>query len=160
MSTRWSFGGSLFASLCCVGPAVAAVIGVGSASALVGLSRYRLPLLAVGLLITGVGVFLTLRKTRSSCSPGEYQKRQWQVIITTLAVFGLTYGVLTYGVPTLVYRSLTPRAAAQAELAAPANQMPQVQEVEPLTPSPPQANNGASMIANRYRAVLQISGMT
>ena len=160
MSTRWSFGGSLLASLCCVGPAVAALIGVGSASALVGLSRYRLPLLAVGLLITGAGVFLTLKRLRTTCSPDEYKKRQWQVPVTTLAVFAFTYGVLTYGFPTLVYRSLTPRAAAQTEAQVPANPMPQIEAAEEKAPSTGAGSDQATMIASRYRAVLQISGMT
>ncbi len=160
MSTRWSFGGSFLASLCCVGPAVAAIIGVGSASALVGLSRYRLPLLMGGLLITGIGVAFTLRQTRATCSPTEYRKRQWQVILTTLAVFALTYGTLTYIVPTLVYRSLTPQPAVQVGPTAPASQMPQVQEVETRTPSNASGNSTSTMVAHRYRAVLQISGMT
>ncbi len=160
MSTRWSFGGSVLASLCCAGPAVAALIGVGSASALVGLSRYRWPLLVVGLLIAGAGVFLTLRQARATCPREEYQRRLWQVPLTTLAMFAVTYGVLTYAVPTLVYRSLTPQNAVRVENPTSVNSQIAPAPETSAAPAARTSTNENPTSTTRYRATLRIRGMT
>lgn len=139
MSTRWSLTSSLYSSLCCVGPAVAALIGVGSASVLVGLSRYRLPMLLLGIGLTLTGAYLTLRRLRGTCTPSAYRRYRWQVPLTALATFGLSYGLLTIGVPALVNVYLNSQAKdvdmvdAQAEVQA---------------------------THTRYQAVLAVSGMT
>ncbi len=139
MSTRWSFASSLFSSLCCVGPAVAALIGVGSASVLVGLTRYRIPMLLLGIGLTLLGAYLTLRRLRGTCTPSAYRRYRWQVPLTALATFGLTYSVLTMGVPALVNRYLEWKATAAVSV----SREDQVQAEE-----------------SRYQAVLAVSGMT
>jgi mercuric ion transport protein len=47
------------ASLCCVGPAVVAVVGVGGAVAAAGLKPYRLLLILVSMALLGLGFWLT-----------------------------------------------------------------------------------------------------
>lgn len=139
-STRWSLSSSLFSSLCCVGPAIAALIGVGSASVLVGLARYRLPMLLVGVGLSLLGAFLTLQRLRGTCTPSAYRRYRWQVPLTALTTFGVTYVTLTMGVPYLVERYLDQKARLQN---------PEVVQAE-----------SASAAYNRYQAVLAVSGMT
>ncbi len=158
MSTRWSIGGSVLASLCCLGPAVAALVGVGSASVLVGLTRYRWPLLAVGLAIMAVGVGLSLRRLRGACPTEQYRRYQWQVPVTALVLFGLTYGVLTYAVPVLIYQSLQPQAVGSAPSSSPMDTAASEEAVSAPASQPAQAPGQAAIA--RYRATLAISGMT
>ena len=139
MSTRWSLTSSLFSSLCCVGPAVAALIGVGSASILVGLSRYRIPMLLLGLGLTLTGAYLTLRRLRGTCTPSAYRRYRWQVPLTALVTFGLSYIVLTMGVPALVNAYLN----RQAREVNTVNVQTDIQAAQ-----------------TRYQAVLAVSGMT
>ena len=47
------------ASLCCIGPAVVAVVGVGGAVAAAGLKPYRPLLILVSMALLGVGFWLT-----------------------------------------------------------------------------------------------------
>ncbi|RMF28053.1 MAG: hypothetical protein D6759_16540, partial [Chloroflexi bacterium] len=63
----WNLGGALIASLCCFGPAVAALVGIGGASFLLGLTRYRLPLLIIGLGFAALGVGTALRQSARTC---------------------------------------------------------------------------------------------
>lgn len=138
VTTRWSWslGGSLIASLCCVGPAVAALIGVGGASFLLGLARYRIPLLLVGLVITGAGTVQALRVSRQTCSLREHRRNQWLVPSVTLISFIVTYGVLTYVFPTAVYRWLSP-APASSTKPVPQRQEPPPRQIQMPTGSKP-----------------------
>ena len=47
------------ATLCCVGPAVVAIVGVGGAVAAAGLKPYRLLLILVSMALLGLGFWLT-----------------------------------------------------------------------------------------------------
>ncbi len=158
MNTRWSIGSSALASLCCVGPAIAALVGVGSASALVGLSRYRWPLLVLGLALLGISVGMTLRRLRTTCAPDRYRRYQWQVPLTALAIFGITYGVLTYGVPTLIYRSLQPTSTVSSPASTSGATAPAAL-TRPAERTQPSAEPTSATVT-RYRAMLAISGMT
>ncbi|MER3437229.1 MAG: hypothetical protein C4346_06355 [Chloroflexota bacterium] len=62
---RWSVAGALLASLCCVGPLVAVLIAGGTAAGTVGLVRFKLEFIAAGLVITLLGIGLSLRKSKA-----------------------------------------------------------------------------------------------
>ncbi len=178
---NWSLGGSFIASLCCVGPAVAALLGIGGASFLLGLTRYRIPLLLAGLAIAGIGTMQALRVSRRTCSPQEHRRNQWLVPSITLATFAITYGVLTYIFPTIVYRSIKPAAAsapaqpAQPEGASSSQTQtsptlksatptaaPTPRDTSPAVSAPTEAQPTASPApaVSLRRAALAISGMT
>jgi len=152
----WGLGGSLFASLCCLGPAVAALVGIGSASFLLGLSRYRIPLLLAGLGFAALGLARALRQSRQTCTLEQHRRNLWLFPAVTLLTFAATYGILTYVVPTAVYNSLSPSvtAASPAQTggeAKPAEQKPQTGVSIPATAPPTPA---------LHRGTLAISGMT
>lgn len=109
--TRWGLGGGLIASLCCLGPTVAALFGLTSASFLFGMLRYRPYFLAAGVVFAVAGVGLALRRSRQTCDVVQHRRNRWLFPAAALLSFGASYGLLTYVTPTLVYRSLTPAAA-------------------------------------------------
>jgi hypothetical protein len=135
----WSLGGSLFASLCCLGPAVAAFVGIGSASLLLGLSRYRVPLLLAGLGVAVLGLAKALRQSRQTCSLDQHRRNLWLFSTVTLLTFAVTYGVLTYVVPTAVYNSLgsSVTAASPVQIERDAQQAGAPSETEVQTPATP-----------------------
>jgi len=152
----WSLGGSLFASLCCLGPAAAALVGIGSASFLLGLSRYRVPLLLAGLGFAVVGLIKALRQSQRTCSLDQHRRNLWLFPTVTLLTFAATYGILTYVVPTAVYDSLSPAATVSSAVrpggaGTESGEKPQTGASVTVTPTTAPAP---------HRVTLAISGMT
>ncbi len=85
----WSLGGGLLASLCCVGPLVAVLIAGGGAAGAVGLVRFKLEFIAVGLLVTLIGIGLTLRRNKACCSVKTYRRNRILIPAVSLTVFAL-----------------------------------------------------------------------
>ena len=70
-SRKWSVGSvvgalvaAFMASLCCIGPLVLALLGLGGAGLLVKLERYRPYFVVLTLGLLAVGFYLTYRKPR------------------------------------------------------------------------------------------------
>lgn len=95
----------LAGSLCCLGPSIALLLGLGSSSALWGLALDQRLALAGGVALLLAGMALALREARA-CALGQ---ARWRGPLTVLVVFGLSYGALGL---------LLPRAAAQADATA------------------------------------------
>jgi hypothetical protein len=89
----WGLGGGLLASLCCAGPLVAVLIGVGGATGAVGLVRFKWWFLAVGFAVTLVGIGLALRRTKVRCSVQTYRRNR--ILLPVAGV--LTFLVLALG---------------------------------------------------------------
>ena len=86
---RWGMAGALLASLCCVGPLVAVLIAGGTAAGTVGLVRYKLEFIAVGLVITLLGIGLSLRKSKACCSISTYRRNRILIPVVSLLTFAL-----------------------------------------------------------------------
>jgi mercuric ion transport protein len=59
-------GAAFLASLCCIGPLLFAVLGIGGAAALVKLERYRTYFTVATLLALGAAFYLTYRKPKAA----------------------------------------------------------------------------------------------
>ena len=77
-SRRWSVAASLssivsafMASICCVGPLVFALLGLGGAGLLVKFEPYRPYFVAVTFVLLGSGFYLTYRKPRAAAATTE-----------------------------------------------------------------------------------------
>jgi mercuric ion transport protein len=77
-SGRWSFAASVssiisafIASICCVGPLVFALLGLGGAGLLVKLEPYRPYLIAVTIALLGTGFYFTYRKPKAVAATAE-----------------------------------------------------------------------------------------
>lgn len=95
---------ALLASICCIGPLVFAVIGVGvgatgflasTAGVLNGLLPYRPAFIGLTILLLGIGFYLAYRKPESArCAPGEGcaqenltgRNKTWLWIMASLAL--------------------------------------------------------------------------
>lgn len=66
-----SVGVALAASACCIGPLLAAALGLGGAASLMALAPLRPWLLAVTALLLGGAFYLTYRGPSRACAPGE-----------------------------------------------------------------------------------------
>lgn len=62
----------LAGSVCCLGPIVLALLGLGGASALASLTAYRPLFMGVTVVLLGTAYYLTYRKkSAGECKPGE-----------------------------------------------------------------------------------------
>ena len=165
---RWGLSGGVIASLCCVGPTVAALFGLTGATFLFSLLRYRPYFLAAGVVFMVAGIGLALRRSRQVCDIAQHRRNLWLFPSVALLSFGISYGVLTYVTPTLVYRSLRPMASASQPAQAadakstrsrPAATVPAT-EAAPAAVTPQEAEAPAGAPARPHRATLAIQGMS
>jgi hypothetical protein len=92
-SLAWSLGGGLLAILCCVGPLAAVLLGVGGAASTLGLVRFKYEFIAVGLIITLIGIGISLRRTKACCSVQTYRRNR--ILIPTVSL--MTFAIIVVG---------------------------------------------------------------
>lgn len=118
-SIAWGLGAGLISSLCCLGPAAAALLGLGASSSLAGLQLGRAPAIALGLTALAFGVVLALRRGAACALPPA---RRLRSPLITLACFGMSYTLLAVAIPSVAARQIAaaplPPAAAPAAEAA------------------------------------------
>ncbi|MBI4499517.1 MAG: hypothetical protein HY689_16640 [Chloroflexi bacterium] len=106
---QWSLGGGLLASVCCVGPPLAVLMGLSGASFLVGLTLYSpyFYVLSFGLLI--VGYIVTQRRQAAVCSLADQRRNRWIFPVVMAGVMTGSYLLLTE----VLTPMLTPLASAR-----------------------------------------------
>ncbi len=71
----WVLGGSLAAaigaSVCCVGPLVLVVLGLGGAGAALALAPFRPYFLLLAVILLGVAFYWIYRRSPAACGPGQ-----------------------------------------------------------------------------------------
>ena len=102
----WGVVAGMVGSLCCIGPSAAVLLGLGTSSALVGLTFDRTLALLGGAALLLAGLALALRRARA-CQLRAAAR--WRAPALMLASFALAYGLLGLLAPRL--------AARQAEAA-------------------------------------------
>ena len=77
------------ASICCIGPVVAVILGVGSLAAASGLEKWRPLFLGVTFVLLGVAWYLTYRKPKAACEAGSACSTEpvakWNKVVLWLA---------------------------------------------------------------------------
>ncbi len=98
--------GGLIGTVCCLLPAVAIAIGLtgGLAATLVGLGRFRLYGIIVGLAFVAFASWLSVRRRRSCCNDEQYKRLKITVPLTMLLSFGAVYGLVMYLILPLLYK--------------------------------------------------------
>jgi hypothetical protein len=117
----WGVIAGLTASLCCLGPSAAVLLGLGSASALAGIQLDRTLALACGAALLIGGAALALRPGRAcDIRPSA----RWRRLSLMMVAFALAYGLLGMLLPELAARRVEatepPTLPAAARVAAPA----------------------------------------
>src|SRR5437016_2778008 len=74
---QWAFGASVFASFCCIGPPLAVILGVGSASFIVSMSESSPYLYSISLLSIAGAFAYMYRKQRGVCTIEEGRRNRW-----------------------------------------------------------------------------------
>ena len=80
--------GAFAAMLCCVGPLVPILLGLGGASALFGLDRYKPWFIGLGLLILALASWFTVRKQNRCCAVRSAARN----VETVATIFGIGIG--------------------------------------------------------------------
>lgn len=144
---QWGLGGGLVASICCVGPPLAILLGLSSASFLVGATSYSPLFYALSGLMLVAGFLVVRRRQRTLCSVEEVKRNRWLFPLILAGTGGAMYLLLTQIASPL----LAPVAGGQlAKLAT---------ETNVASASGPSAAQLPRMVGAR-RAELSISGMT
>lgn len=89
---------AVLASLCCIGPAVLAIAGVGGAGFLSVFEEYRTNLVGLTVFLLGAGFFFAYRKKEVRCEDGSCEVQsagKWNKI-SLWAAMGLVAVFLTY----------------------------------------------------------------
>ncbi len=87
-------GGGILASLCCIGPLVIILFGLGSVSFALSIGQYRPYFLGFGVLFMVFAIVLHLRK-KNCLSAGGLKKEKYFIISTVLSM-GVIYFVALY----------------------------------------------------------------
>lgn len=132
---------ALVASLCCVGPAILALLGLGGAAAVLSLTRYHVPFMIAAGMLLAAGVYLAARRRPTGegaacCAAGSARtSKSWLSALQLLAVFAAAYALINFALLPAWYACCSAGPSVQ----------------RPATPVNP---------ANLGRATLGIGGMT
>lgn len=121
VTTVGSVVAAIVASLCCIGPVVVALIGVGSIGAFAVFEPYRPYLIGVTVVLLGLAFYLTYRKREVICEDGTCKMEsasKWNKLTVWFAA------ILAGVAIAFPYLSLTHTAAAQAMLSQEPIQQP------------------------------------
>lgn len=101
LSSIGSLATAIIASLCCIGPAVVAIIGAGSIGAFSAFETYRPYFIGLTAILLGVAFYMTYRKREVKCEDGSCRIEgagKWNKIgvwsATVIAALAITYPYL------------------------------------------------------------------
>ncbi len=110
---KYGILGAFVAVTCCIGPLVPILLGVGSATALFGLDRYKPWFIGLGLLILGLASWYAVRKQNRCCAEKSVA-RNARMVATIFGIGIGTYLLLQYvAVPALSSVASSKIAASQ-----------------------------------------------
>jgi mercuric ion transport protein len=89
------------ASLCCIGPLILIILGIGGASTALAIGKQSPYFLALGVLILAAGLgFYYFRKSKKVCDECDVERFSWKkavsIIVLACAAFLVVYYVLLY----------------------------------------------------------------
>lgn len=89
------------ASLCCIGPLILIVLGIGGASTALAIGKQSPYFLALGILILAIGLgFYYFRKSKKVCDECKIEQFSWKkavsIIILACVAFLIVYYILLY----------------------------------------------------------------
>lgn len=101
ITSKWAWiagiGAGLLSVLCCIGPLVPILLGIGGASVLLGLDQYKPIFMGLGLLVLGGTSMYVILHHRRCCTTKNWFK-EIQLISLVFGVGILSYAVLQYGI--------------------------------------------------------------
>ena len=103
---KGAVGGLISTGICCLLPAVVIAIGLtgGLAATLVGLGKFRLYGIIIGLVFVAFASWRSVRRRHSCCNDEQYKRLKITVPLTMLLSFGAIYGLVMYLIVPLLYK--------------------------------------------------------
>jgi len=116
-ASRWGLLAALLATLCCVGPLIPVLLGLGVGAALFGLDQYRPWFLGAGLALLGLASWRAVRRQRRQCRRGQAPRPSAPVAAIFVTGIGF-YLLLQYGVAPALAGLASEKLARQDRTAA------------------------------------------
>lgn len=101
-------GAALIASLCCVIPLIALILGIGGASALLVLGKFRPYFIGASLVFLVIALSLVLHRNERNecCSLEEKRRNQFLLPLYVLGTYLVIFSLVTYFVTPRLYSQL------------------------------------------------------
>lgn len=100
---KYGLGAGFLSVLCCVGPIIPILLGVGGGAALFGLDQYKPWFIGLGLLVLAGASWYAVNKQNACCAVRNRAKNA-KLFAMIFAIGMLTYGAMFYGVVPLLAR--------------------------------------------------------
>ena len=107
----------LVATLCCVGPFILVVFGIGGASLLLGLLSFKWVFFGAGAAVMAVGVALALWQSHRTCDATHHRRHRWLYPAIGLAGFAAVYAAANYILIPLTFDRAAEQIAAELRAA-------------------------------------------
>lgn len=117
---KFGFMGALAAMVCCLGPLVPILLGLGGATALFGLDRYKPWFIAAGLVILALASWYAVRKQNQCCAVRSTARN----VKTVATIFGVGIGaylLLQFAIVPALASVASAKVAAAHDSANPAS---------------------------------------
>ena len=92
----------VIASLCCIGPVVIVLLGLGSVSAALSLGRFTWLFSSLAVIFLGIAVVMYLKK-KTCCSVEGFQKN-WKAIVLAFVILVVLLVLLKYWLAPILAR--------------------------------------------------------
>lgn len=100
---KWGVVAAFIASLCCIGPLVLVLLGIGGASTVLAIGYRKLYFLFFGLLVLVAGLTFLYRKSCCQTQPSSYKQQLFifsgSVFIAILLYYLLTFIIVPFLAP-------------------------------------------------------------
>lgn len=106
---HWAFGGGLIASLCCLGPPLAVLLGLSGASFLTGLTLWSPYFYVASFLLLAAAFVFVWRRQRNVCSIEEQLRNRWVFPVVMVGVMLGSYLLVADGVAPLLTEAANER---------------------------------------------------
>lgn len=115
-------------TLCCTGPVVSVLLGLGGASILLGLDQFRPVLISLGILVLAGASWYAVQHRRTCCAKRSRVKETLLIaIVFSTGIFA--YAALQYGIVPLLSQSARQKITAESH----AEVFQQTESIESLT---------------------------
>ncbi len=123
---------SIIASLCCITPLVAVLLGVGGISIALSFLRYRIYFLGLGVLFLFLATYIYLKRDYGKCNYSIIKKEKNSIVISVVFMV-IVYVVLTYFIIPPLLISTTENIIQKSQLASAGNMKDMKVRIEGMT---------------------------
>lgn len=98
----FGIGSALVAGLCCLVPLIAILIGLGSITSLLSLTRYRPYFLALSLILLAITLWWNWQRNKKCCQTKQERDRLINITFSIAIIYAIILGLLNFGLPKIL----------------------------------------------------------